>query len=96
MNNQKNPDGRPFEFQEESELGKRVMAFLKENAGGHGAYDSQYNARLILKFFVENAITRTDWLGEMGWYMEKNGTWHHDDEAGYFENTTELFNHYNL
>lgn len=44
----------------------------------------------------EEVIEWTEWLGQMGWYMEKNGSWHHDDETSYFENTTKLFEHYNL
>jgi len=42
---------------------------------------------------LENAITR---IGEMGWYMNPDGTWEHPDETGNFKDTAALIKHYNL
>lgn len=41
-------------------------------------------------------VREVEWIGEMGWYREKDGRWLHDDETGYFESTETMVKFYAL
>jgi hypothetical protein len=73
-------------------MAKKILEKLKyPNDGKFGCEE----ANQIIDYHKEKIISWTRWLGEMGWYKERdNDIWFHDNETGCFYSTEDLINHY--
>ena len=72
-------------------IGSRALAFNEGFIEGHKASQQKggYSEEELIKYL--------EWIGEMGWYYEKeNNQWVHDDELGSFKSTQDLVNHYKI